>query len=376
MSSSNEMKDTIRPIVKLNGEQRDNLLRFTLSGVNVSIANAIRRTILSDIPTVIFKTTPYEENKAKILVNTTRFNNEILKQRLSCVPIHITDLDMPLSNYLLEVNMENLTDTIQFVTTEHFKIKNLETDTFLKEKDNQAIFPPNDFTGYYIDFARLRPKISDEIPGEKLHLTCEFSIGTAKEDATFNVAATCSYGYTEDTGAIEKELAKKTHQWKEDKDVNVEFQTKNWKLLEAKRIVIKDSFDFIVQTIGVYSNEDLVKQACHLINKQLKKWVHLIETDDIRIEISDNTMKHCFDIILENEDFTIGKVIEYMMYSQFFEGKRVLSFCGFNKMHPHDANSILRLAYKEDTDVSVIKQHLVSTITDAIQIFHTIGSKF
>jgi len=128
--------------------------------------------------------------------------------------------------------------------------------------------------------------------------------------------------------------------------------------------------------VGVYSNEDLVKKACHLINKQLKKWVHIIETDDIRIEESDNTMKHCFDIVLENEDFTIGKVIEYMMYSQFFEGKQILTFCGFNKMHPHDAHSILRLAYKEDTDRSVIKQHLVSAITDAIHIFHTIGSKF
>ena len=49
-----------------------------------------------------------------------------------------------------------------------------------------------------IDFVRLRPKISDELPGEKLHLTCEFSIGTAKEDGTFNVVSTCSYGFTLD----------------------------------------------------------------------------------------------------------------------------------------------------------------------------------
>jgi len=370
------MSEKKRPIIKILNDNKDDTLRFTLSDVNVSIANAIRRTILSDIPTVIFKTTPYQENRATFIVNTTRFNNEILKQRLSCVPIHITDLDMPLNHYLLEVNVENLTDTIQYVTTEDFKIKNIQTDTFLKEKDNQAIFPPNEFTGYYIDFARLRPKISDDIPGEKLHFTCEFTIGTAKEDATFNVAATCSYGYTEDAVAIEKELAKKEHQWKEDKDVNLAFQISNWKLLEAKRIVKKDSFDFIVQSIGVFSNEDLVKQSCHLLNKQLKKWIHTIETDNIKMVESQNTMKHSFDIILENEDFTIGKVIEYMMYSYFFEGTRILSFCGFNKMHPHDTDSILRIAYKEDTERTVIKQHLVTAITNAIDIFHSIGSKF
>jgi DNA-directed RNA polymerase alpha subunit len=34
----------------------DGVLKFTLSGVNVSLANSIRRTILSDIPCVVFKT--------------------------------------------------------------------------------------------------------------------------------------------------------------------------------------------------------------------------------------------------------------------------------------------------------------------------------
>jgi DNA-directed RNA polymerase subunit D len=91
-----------------NIEDDGDILKFTLSGVNVSLANSIRRTILSEIPTVVFKTSPYEENKANILVNTTRFNNEIIKQRLSCIPIHISDHEITLKNYLLEVEMENL----------------------------------------------------------------------------------------------------------------------------------------------------------------------------------------------------------------------------------------------------------------------------
>jgi len=147
------------------------VLKFTLSGVNVSIANSIRRTILSDIPCVVFKTSPNEENTANIILNTSRFNNEIIKQRLSCIPIHISDLQMPLKNYLMEVNVENLTDTMLYVTTKDFKIKNLTTGDYLSEKDTQAIFPPSDQTGYYIDFLRLRPKISNEIPGESIHLT-------------------------------------------------------------------------------------------------------------------------------------------------------------------------------------------------------------
>ena len=120
------------------------VLKFTLTGVNVSIANSIRRTILSDIPCAVFKTSPNEENTANIILNTSRFNNEIIKQRLSCIPIHINDLQMPLKNYLMEVNVENLTDTMLYVTTKDFKIKNLTTGDYLSEKDTQAIFPPSD----------------------------------------------------------------------------------------------------------------------------------------------------------------------------------------------------------------------------------------
>ena len=95
----------MNPRIENVSEDNNDILTFTLSGVNVSIANAIRRTILSNIPTVVFRTAPYEENKANITVNTSRLNNEILKQRLSCIPIHITDLEMPLQNYIMEVNV-------------------------------------------------------------------------------------------------------------------------------------------------------------------------------------------------------------------------------------------------------------------------------
>ena len=48
---------------------------FILKNVNVSIANAIRRTILSDIQVVVC-------GDVTVLTNTTRQNNEIIKQRL------------------------------------------------------------------------------------------------------------------------------------------------------------------------------------------------------------------------------------------------------------------------------------------------------
>ena len=355
-----------------NISESGDVLNFTLSGINVSLANAIRRVILSDIPQVVFKTYNNTENTAIIHTNTTRFNNEILKQRLGCIPIHIKDLDIPLKNYLVEVNVENLTDTIMYVTTQDFKIKNIVSDEYLKEKDVREIFPSNIQTGGFIDFVRLRPKISDEIPGEKIHLTCEFSIGTAKEDGMFNAASTCSYGNTIDDVKMNIELGKKKQQWKDEgfnKD-DIEFESENWKLLDGLRINIKDSFDFTIQTVGIFTNQELIQKSCNILIKRLEQFDTIIETDELKINTSENTMNNCYDVILENEDYTIGKVLEYMLYNKFFE-QGIMTYCGFKKMHPHDSDSIIRIAYKDDVDKTIIKSHLKSCIVDAIQIFAT-----
>ena len=99
-----------------------NVLQFTLSNVNYSMANAIRRTIMADIPCFVFKTTPYSESKCDITKNTSKFNNEIIKQRLSCIPIHLKDTSLDVTNCTLVLNVKNDTNDIMYVTTEHFQI--------------------------------------------------------------------------------------------------------------------------------------------------------------------------------------------------------------------------------------------------------------
>ena len=354
---------------------KGDIMTFTLTGVNVSIANGLRRTILSDIPTVVFKTTPYEENKCNIITNTSRLNNEIIKQRLSCIPIHIPDFeDVPLSNYLLEVDVENTTDSTIFVTTQDFKIKNLQTNTYLSEKDTRNIFPPDDYTGYFIDFVRLRPKLSEQLLGEKIHLTCEFSVSTAKDDGMFNVVSTCSYGFTPDKIQIDSVLQKKIQTWKDEgkNTKDIDFESKNWKLLDGLRITIENSFDFIIQTVGVFTNDIIISKACKIITSKLQQIEDLVDKDEISIKKSLNTMENSFDIILENEDYTIGKILEFILYNKFFERNKILSFCGFKKFHPHDTESIIRIAYFESVDIATVKGHLKEIIFDAKEIYEKI----
>ena len=86
-------------------------------------------------------------------------------------------------------------------------------------------------------------------------------------------------------------------------------------------------------------------------------------------------MANSYDIILENEDYTIGKVLEYFLYTRFYETK-TLTFCGFKKMHPHDSQSIIRVAYKDVIDKSTIKGNLKECIEESKQVFTKIRKEF
>lgn len=368
----------MNPHVELNSNPKDDELKFTLSNVNVSIANSLRRVILSDIPIVVFRVSPNDKNKANIIANTCGLNNEIVKHRLSCIPIHIKDVnDFPYKNYMMEVHVENNTDTTIVVTTKDFIIKDKTTGKALPEDKIREIFPANDFTGDFIDFVRLKPKVAEEIHSKVIHITSDFDIGTAKEDGAFNVVSTCSYGNTIDTAAQEAKLQQLKQKWKDEgkKEHEIEFEAENWKLLEGKRIFKRDSFDFEIQTIGIYTNAELLVLSCKILLSKLENLTNIIERDEIEIKLSENTLKNSYDIVLDGEDYTIGKVIEYFLLTKFYE-TNMMTFCGFKMMHPHDSYGIIRVAYKEPVEVSTVKGHLKECIEAANDTYQKLRKEF
>lgn len=355
-------------------KESGDIMTFTLTGVDACYANGIRRVILSEIPVVVFKTTPHEENKSNILINTSRLNNEIIKQRLSCIPICIKDLEIDFPNYQLELDVENKTDTMIMVTTKDFKIKNLTSGSYLEENTVREIFPPYiPPTGkgeYYIDFLRLRPKISDELPGERIKLTCAFSISTARDDSMFNIVGTCSYGFTPDREEMVKQLALRKDKWANEgkNEAEIDFESRNWNLLEGLRYVKKQSFDFIIQTIGIFENTNIIIKACQILIKKIDIQKQLLEKDELKIDPSISTLENCYDVILDNEDYTVGVILNNELYETFYKKHEMLSYVGFKKMHPHDTDSIIRIAFNEQTSgKSAVKEILTAVIVDAVR---------
>ena len=375
------------PVVK-NLSEDASALYFTLEGVEMSIANALRRIILSEIPTVVIETDTYEKNQCNILINTGRLHNEILKQRLSCIPIHTTHLRdtedqkaLP-GNYQLMVDVKNDTDNIIYVTTEDFKLRDKKTGTVLSHEEQEklfpGLFPKNVQTQSYIDFARLRPKVGIEIEGEQLSLIADFSVNIAKESSMFNVVSKCAYGNTPDKDKAvtvwDKVEAKLRADGETDSDIK--FQKENFRILDTQRHFIPNSFDFVIQSVGVYDNREIITKACVVLQNKFIDMVQMVDSGVVSILTSETTMDHCYDIHLEDEDYTMGKIIEYLMYTKFYEKQGVLSFCGFKKFHPHDTKATVRVAFKTKNEKSMVSNLLREVCVDAQQVFKDIYRLF
>jgi hypothetical protein len=346
-------------ITVTNQSENNGELTFTLAGVDVSVANAIRRTILSDIPIVAFKTFG-DHSDANFTTNTCRLNNEILSQRLSCIPIHILpdDEEYKIDDLLLEVSERNDSDTMRTITTADFKIKSISTGEYLaKEKCTEIFKPFISPTGesYFIQFTRLRPRISAEIPGEAIEMTCKFSVGTASENSMLNVVGTCAYGMTVDADASVAALDEAQKKWQSEglSHEMIERNSINWGFLEKKRIIRPNSFDFIIESVGQLSNGEIVGISCKILINKFKNIVQLINDG---LLLSNTNSEKTIEYILDNEDYTVGTVITNLMFNKYIAQKRSdavkLAFCGFKKLHPHDTHSIIRIIFDERDDDS------------------------
>ena len=415
-----------KPIISQHNNNNERSLTFTLENCDVSVANAVRRIIISDINQYVFRTFPHSENRAEFTVNTTRLHNEILKQRLGCIPIHhlhtIDGFGNEYKNYVVEVDVKNETDTIRYVTTEDFKVKKAKAieKTSGRSNDDDAdddvmyeylpeamvrkIFPPDAVSGEYIEFARLLPNLSssNSNSGEALAFTCTLEISNAKFDGMYNVAHTCAYNCTPDTKEIDKQWRTKEKTLREGFESSgsaassigelVENAKKNWELLDAQRIFVPNSFDFVIETVGVYTNVQLVTKACDIMIKKCEKLLSEIEhstetsangsaggnsTSTIEHAYELTTMKNSFRINFIGEDYTLGKVVEYYIFSNYYnKTDGIVSFCGFKKPHPHALDSYIIVSFKDEIELSKVQEHVSKVVLESISVFKSLFESF
>jgi DNA-directed RNA polymerase subunit L len=279
---------------------------------------------------------------------------------------------------VVEVDVTNDTDNIMYVTTKDFKIKNITTGKYSSDAAVRMIFPPCPKTNDYIEFARLQPKLSETIDGERLAFRCGFDIGTAAEDGAYNVICTCAYECTPDVQKAEEVWKDKEKVMKKDgiSEEDIELEKTNWHLLEGKRYYIANSYDFIIESVGVFENTEIVVKACNIMIDKCNKFVSDLEHGEVSIVKSETTLTNGFDVTLKNEDYTLGKVIEYYLYQQHFIADKTVTFCGFRKPHPHSKDSLIRIAFRDPIESVGVSGYFQKAAQNAIHAYTQLLGNF
>jgi DNA-directed RNA polymerase subunit L len=120
---------------------------------------------------------------------------------------------------------------------------------------------------------------------------------------------------------------------------------------------------------------EILTKACDIMIKKCEAFMYDLEHGNVVIVTSETTLKNGFDITLKNEDYTLGKVIEFYLYQNNFIGDKSVSFCGFRKPHPHSLDSLIRIAFHNPIEVVGVSGYLQGATANAIQAYKQIMSQ-
>ena len=390
-----------------NGE-----VRFTLSGTETygldkSFVNAIRRTLLTDIPSVAFRT---DENKEKdVIINTNNgaLHNELLLQRVGLLPLYINP-DNYTKNYLFKLSIKHdTTKPFKSVTAKDFeiypllpevlaKIRNFkedETDELEKllntdinknydyskpvnDKEKEKIFRPFYFernkSKNYCLITELRNTNSNEYL-EEIDLYGVPSLSTAEENSRNQAVSCATYSFVKDDELIIKlwkDIVKNNSYSKEEE----EKEYKKFMLEHSERYYHRDfnneayKYNFHIKSCHYKTETELFINAINIIIDKLdnlkENFILLLQDKDsnIRVEKKNEILYHLF---INNEGHTIGNLLQNHIVRRSIDNDSLLSFCGYKKTHPLE--NIIKLI------VSINPQHKIMKDSEQNKYQKTIG---
>ena len=335
-------------------EQKSDKTSFDIENMDLSIANGIRRIILTEIPTIGFY--GEDEPTIEILKNTGPLHNEFMKHRIGLIPINISEeiTDNYIDNdYKFELNVINESTISINVTTANFT--GTYKDIELTPKELNELFPPNPITKNNILITRLRQ-------GEHLHLTATAIKRTAKINASFSPVSLANFFFNEDS----KESAKKDN------------------ILDKQRSYIKDkygdpiSLQFQIEPVNKLSYSYLFSKAIQILIDKLNNIITNIDTFNLE-QVPNNPFSVNFHI--ENEDDTLGNVIQSLLHNKFIRQSNkhkgmICTYVGYICPHPLKQLMIIRITIEDQTEPEKFKLFLTDNCYDIIRELEIINTEW
>jgi DNA-directed RNA polymerase subunit L len=174
-------------------------LEFDLKGYDASMANALRRSILCDVPGVAMRFDPEDSDRqdAAFERNTGGLHREALGHRVSLVPVHLSpgDLrDFDPSEWAVEMDVENTTPGRLDVTSAALRATK-------NGREVEGVFPPDPISGDHVLITVLAPPSKGVVQGIRFRGTLTKSTGS--EHLRYRPVSVCGFVPLEGEGAAD-----------------------------------------------------------------------------------------------------------------------------------------------------------------------------
>jgi DNA-directed RNA polymerase subunit L len=263
-------------------------MKFELRNVPVQFANAIRRMLLNETPTV-------EITDVQILENTTLMPHEVMKHRVEMLPVNVRPSEEDvIRNAKILLRMPP-TEESRMVTTDDFVVESTRSDILMRDVDlNTPMF-----------FLKLKK-------GETVHLT-----GRLKVNPSSSQVCVATYSYH-----VDEEKAKVDSEKYEDKRLFENFHKQlSFHVGENGR---PDWFDFTVESIGVIPPKELVVGCLNMLERRADAWLKTANESIVR-----ESEPNVFRITSTVEGHTLGALLQIVIYEM-----GLCSFVSYDVPHP------------------------------------------
>ena len=365
-----------------NGE-----LRFILSGdeeygFDKSLVNAIRRILLTDIPTVGFKLTQTGENNDLIMVtNNSSLHNEMLLHRISFMPLYLNPVNY-MKHHLFECKIihdgkdpfkfitmndinvyplnSGLTDRVDKLLDDSYDLtpedEKLIRDTLsktdldnydltkpLSQKEKDKIFRPFEFRGnsHYCLITELK-KTHTEDSHQEIHFYGSPSIGYGYEDAKFQGVSQATYSFKIDEGLVDSTLKDKIKIDEVDKE-DIETYSRKFKLRESERYFFRDSndeaniYNFSIKSNHYYDSSMILKVSLRILIQTCENFklqiIEYLKENNSRVSVEEYK-ENIYHIEVEKESHTLGNLYQSHMMRRIIDDKTLINLIGYKKPHP------------------------------------------
>jgi len=386
-----------KPIVS----EDERTYQFTLSPIQVSYANTLRRLILTGVETIAFRsdmTSTGSTTDVEVKQNDTPMTNEMLADRIGLLPLCIPDpLQWKEDRYLFVLNATGNKDNMTHVTASDFVVKEfISTEDSKEEYEKQEkkevtvqsapFFPPNPRTGQTCLIATL-PRVVGSAP-QGIHIVAKATKGTGREHARFSPVSQCSYEYTLDTNPVRQETmftqwlvsAKKIGALEKDseryKELKREFNTMQIKrCFQINEKGEPYSFDFTIETVGCLTVPYIVKRACEVGENMCSRYVNLQQGDvppEITISSSDSRIIG-YDFLVRGHDHTLGNLLQTWLVEHHIEGtaEPKITYAGYCVPHPLRDEMVLRIGV-EDGEITTARKAFAEAAKGCVQLFQNL----